>query len=183
MSVCQIRSTICLHLLAFLLNMQRVTRETQPPSGFVSVKLNGVFIVFSIPLYQCCPALWSREHTQSFIRCTGGNRQSFVFVCVCVSGSFTPWTLLKGLIQRNPIRLSSFPPTAILVLLAQTGARYSIRDPLQFSFCHPITRADDPFLLNEAAAAPKLRLGFGYHLYHTLIHQDISVALLPLYQI
>lgn len=96
MSVCQIRSTICLHLLVFLLNMQRVTRETWPPGGFVSVKLNGVFIVFSIPLYQCCPALWSRERTHSFIRCTGGNRQSFVFVCVCVSGS-----LRLGLFSRD----------------------------------------------------------------------------------
>lgn len=34
------------------------------------------------------------------------------------------WTFLEGLIPRNPIRPSSFPPTAILVLLAQTGSRY-----------------------------------------------------------
>lgn len=113
-----------------LLSMQRVTGETLLPGGFVSVRLNSVFIVFSIPLYQCCPALWSREHTHSFIRSSAGNCQSFVCACMCVSGSFTPWTLLKGLIQRNPIRLSSFPQTAILVLLAQTGARYSIRDAL-----------------------------------------------------
>ena len=45
--------------------MQRVTRETLLPSGFVSVRLNSVFIVFSVPLYQRCPALWSREHTHT----------------------------------------------------------------------------------------------------------------------
>lgn len=33
--------------------------------NFVSGRLNSVFIVFSIPLYQCCSALWSREHTHS----------------------------------------------------------------------------------------------------------------------
>lgn len=110
--------------------MQRVTGETLLPSGFVSARLNSVFIVFSVPLYQSCPALWSREHTHTV------SLEAVVVIVIlcacaraCVSGSFTPWTLLKGLIQRNPIRLSSFPQTAILVLLAQT-ARYSIRDAL-----------------------------------------------------
>lgn len=37
---------------------------------------------------------------------------------------FTPWPLLEGLIPRNPIRLSSFPQTAILALLAQAGASF-----------------------------------------------------------
>lgn len=110
--------------------MQKVAGETRRPSGFSSVKLNGVFIVFSIPLYQRCPALWSREHTHSFIRSSSGNCQPFVRLCVGLSmllqASFTPRTLLEGLIQRNPIRLSSFPPTAILALLAQTWGRYSI---------------------------------------------------------
>lgn len=45
--------------------MQRVTGETLLPSGFVSARLNSVFIVFSVPLYQSCPALWSREHTHT----------------------------------------------------------------------------------------------------------------------
>lgn len=59
------------------------------------------------------------------------------------------WTFLEGLIPRNPIRLSSFPPTAILVLLAQTGSRYYFELRRSFSSAIP-SPGSAPF--NKAAS-------------------------------
>lgn len=69
---------------------------------------------------------------------------------------FTPWTLLKGLIQKNPIRLSSFPQTAILVLLAQTGARYSVR---VCAVVPPLPSDQQTLPLIEAALPPQNNSG------------------------
>lgn len=65
-----------------------------------------------------------RTHTQSSLEALVVIVSLFVRAFQAV---FTPWPLLEGLILRNPIRPSSFPQTAILALLAQAGAGFTIR--------------------------------------------------------
>ncbi|XP_051912863.1 prostaglandin F2 receptor negative regulator isoform X2 [Hippocampus zosterae] len=88
---------------------QAWTRATSAESNKVKIDFQENGPSFSIAIHSDTSTVypWQTAKMKCSLRISGSSPKT---------GSLEPWNLLEGLIWRNPIRLFSFPQTAILVL-------------------------------------------------------------------